>query len=130
MLSVFWASVLGVLGVIWPSLLGGTAAVVLIYVWKRWFATEGNKYGKYVPYVVMALRLAEKYIPAKKEDATETALNKADIALQHFVAVFEQNEGVEPNEALKNWFIRYKEVMLLELQKQKTFANPDATPVK
>lgn len=120
------ASVLGVLATIWPALLGGALAVLAVYAAKRWFVSEDNKYKKYIPYVIQAIRLAEKYIPDKGEGAEDTALTKADEALKNFIEIYTEAEGMEPSEALLNWVKRVKELVLLDLQNKKTFANPDA----
>lgn len=120
MMEMFWGAVVAFLGGNWPFLLAGGAVVLLFYAMKRWFINPDNKYAKYLPYVYQAVKMAEKYIPDKKEGAEETALNKADEALKYFCQFYEEAEGVEPDAALMNWVKRVKELVLHDIEKHKT----------
>ena len=115
--ALFSSYVLPVWLVLYPYLLGGGAAVAAIWAVKKWLADPEHKFAKWYPYVLLAVRAAEKSI---KDDTTNKSLAKADLALKEFIRLYEAENGVGTvNSALKNWANRMKEVALLEIEKSK-----------
>ena len=101
---------------LYPYILGGGTAVGALYFLKWLVANPDSKYNMYYPWVIQAVKFAEKSI---KDNAKSKSLRKADAFLKHFIELYEADHGKQPPEALKMWAGRMKELALLEVEKAK-----------
>lgn len=107
---------------LYPYLFGGGAAVAAIWAIKKWLSDPENKYTKWYPLVLAAVRYVEKTI---KDDTQSKSLKKADIFLKEFIRLYEAENGAgSVDSALKNWANRMKEVALMEVDKVKNPTPP------
>lgn len=85
----------------------------LIYLLIRWLSTPaGAAYSQYMPFVIQAVHFAEKYAdPA----STDPVKHKIGLFLQEFERAYSTETGNTPDQALKDWALRVKEVVLHEL---------------
>lgn len=91
-----------------PLVIAGGIVVGLM----KWLASpSGTQFSQYMPFVIASVHAVEK----KYEGTTNPTMSKAVAFMQEFENFYTSEQGKAPDQALKDWANRMKEVVLHEI---------------